>query len=276
LKKSRKDGAGRNDLRIRFSDDLTWGIHPVLELLRTSPERITELILQKERRGDSWQEIIDTGRAAGVRMTFVERFKIIGSPETNVTHQGVVARAAPVALVPFDEILETLAEKIRINEHPRVLACDTLQDPHNLGAIIRSAHASGVGHVLLTRERSAPLGGTAAKAAAGSLSHVEIAQVTNLVDGLQRLKDIGMWVLGAVKDPDGRSVYETEMDMPTCLVIGNEARGIRPLVRRQCDILVSIPTCGDIESLNSSVAGAVIMFEMYRQRLAADSRSGPN
>lgn len=125
-------------------------------------------------------------------------------------------------------------------------------------------------HVLLTRERSAPLGGTAAKAAAGSLSHVKIAQVTNLADALQSLKDVGMWILGAVKDPEGSSVYQTDLDMPVCLVIGNEARGIRPLVRRQCDILISIPMCGDIESLNSSVAGAVIMFEMYRQRLQSN------
>lgn len=274
MNKTRKDGPTRNELRIRFSDDLTWGIHPVLELLRTSPERITELTLQKDRRGDSWQEIIDIGRAAGVKITFAERFKIIGSPEGNVTHQGVVAKAAPVALVPFNEILEILERKVRNNQRPRVLACDTLQDPHNLGAIIRSAHASGVGYVLLTRERSAPLGGTAAKAAAGSLSHVSISRVTNLAEALQSLKDIGMWVLGAVKDPDGTSVYQTDLDMPACLVIGNEARGIRPLVRRQCDILVSIPTCGEIESLNSSVAGAVIMFEMYRQRLAAESQPG--
>jgi 23S rRNA (guanosine2251-2'-O)-methyltransferase len=102
---------------------------------------------------------------------------------------------------------------------------------------------------------------------------VHISQAPNLSDGLARLKDAGFWVFGAVKDPEGQSLYGTTFDVPVCLVVGNEARGIRPLVRRHCDILISIPMCRDIESLNSSVAGAVIMFEVYRQQLAAAAQA---
>jgi 23S rRNA (guanosine2251-2'-O)-methyltransferase len=135
--------------------------------------------------------------------------------------------------------------------------------------LIRTAHAAGVEFVLVTRERSAPLGGTAAKAAAGALSLVDISQVTNLTDALQACKDAGAWVFGAVKERNAQSIYETDFNLPACIVIGNEGRGIRPLVRRTCDVLISIPMAGELDSLNSSVAGAVIMFEMHRQKLAA-------
>ena len=240
-----------------------------MEALRTDPGRITELILLKDKRGSRWQEIIDAARAARIKISFAERLKVTGHPGGAITHQGVIAKAAPVTLVPFEELLEDLRKQVQNAQRPKLLVCDSLQDPHNLGAVIRSAHASGFGHVLVTRERSAPLGGSAAKAAAGSLSHVQISQAPNLADGLVKLKDAGFWVFGAVKDPEGQSLYETTFDVPVCLVIGNEAQGIRPLVRRQCDILISIPMQRSIESLNSSVAGAVIMFEIYRQRLAA-------
>lgn len=265
--KNRKQGGGRSELRVRYSEDLTWGVHPVLEILRSEPERVTELILQKDKRGTLWQEIIDCARDADIKCTFAERITITESSEENIIHQGVIARGAPVSLFAFDELLSRFSEQVAKQENPKVIACDSLQDPHNLGAIIRSALAAGVEYVVMTRDRSAPLGGTAAKAAAGSLSRVMISQVTNLSDALQSLKDAGAWVFGAVKDPDGQSIYETDLNLPACLVVGNEARGIRPLVQRRCDVLVSIPMAREIDSLNSSVAAAVIMFEMHRQML---------
>jgi 23S rRNA (guanosine2251-2'-O)-methyltransferase len=271
----RKERSRAGEQRIRYSEDLLWGVHPVTEAMRREPERITELILQKDRQGNRWQELIERAREAGIKCSFTERIKITGSPEGNINHQGVVARGAAVRLVPLEDLLDLFSEAVAAGQRPRLLACDSLQDPHNLGAIIRSAHAAGVRFVITTRERSAPLGGTAAKAAAGALSLVHLCQVTNLAGALQSLKKEGAWVFGAVRDETAESIYQTDFDLPVCLVVGNEGRGIRPLVRRHCDRLVTIPMAGGMESLNSAVAGAVIMFEMHRQSLLAHKSDQP-
>lgn len=276
MERKRKEHGHAGEQRIRYSDDLIWGIHPVLEALRTEPSRITEVILQKDKQGTRWQEMIECARAAGVKCSFTDRLRITESPEgSSISHQGVVARGTPVQLLPFDDLLTMFAELADNGQRPKLIACDSLQDPHNLGAIIRSAYAAGVQFVLVTRERSAPLGGTAAKASAGAISRVPICQVTNLADALQSLKKAGAWIFGAVNEAEAVSIYRTDFNLPACLVVGNEARGIRPLVRRQCDALVTIPMAGGMESLNSSVAGAVIMFEMHRQAFAAQGDDQP-
>jgi len=268
---SPKPGGGGREQRIRYSDDLTWGIHPITEILQSRPERITEIVLQKDKHGKVWQEVIETARRYGVKCSFVDRIKITGSPDS-IHHQGIVARTAPVSLDDFDELLARFRSACEKRENPRIMVCDTIQDPHNLGAIIRSAHAAGVSDLVMTRDRSAPLGGTAAKASAGAIAKVKIAQVTNLADALGRIKAAGAWVFGAVKDEQAQSIYEADFNVPVCLVVGNEGKGIRPLVRKQCDILVSIPMAGSIDSLNSSVAAAVILFEMLRQSLTGSVR----
>lgn len=271
----KKDSAGQKaasavkgvqEHRIRYSDDLIWGIHPVTEILLSQPERVTEIILQKDKHGKVWQDIIETARRTGTKCTFVDRIKITGNTEP-VNHQGIVARIAPVSLDDFDDMLDRFRHSCENRENPRIMVCDTIQDPHNLGAIIRSAHAAGVSDLIMTRDRSAPLGGTAAKASAGAIANVRIVQVTNLADSLAKIKEAGAWVFGAVKDEQAQSIYETDFNVPACLVVGNEGKGVRPLVKKQCDILVSIPMAGTIDSLNSSVAAAVVLFEMLRQSL---------
>ena len=250
--------------RIRYGDDLIWGIHPVLELLNSHPQRIVELYIQKDKRSRAIQEIIDAARAHKIKCQFVEKVKIGGSPGP-INHQGLVVRGAPIPLLPFDNLLAEFQAAIEKGETPRLMACDSIQDPHNLGAIIRSAHAAGVTHLIVTRDRSAPLSGTAAKASAGAITKVQISQVTNLAEALKLVKDAGGWIFGAVKDEQAVSIYATEFNVPACLVVGNEGSGLRPLVKRQCDVLVSIPMVGELDSLNSSVAAAVILFEMVRQ-----------
>ena len=269
MKQPKKNSSARQEHRIRFGDDLIWGIHPVLQVLQSEPERITEIVIQKSKRGSTWDEIIERARRANIKCLFVESIKMSGGDGAQIRHQGVVAKGAAVGLVSIDDMLSKFSNRIQQGHKPRIIVCDSLQDPHNLGALIRTAHAAGVEFVLVTRERSAPLGGTAAKAAAGALSLVDISQVTNLTDALQACKDAGAWVFGAVKERNAQSIYETDFNLPACIVIGNEGRGIRPLVRRTCDVLISIPMAGELDSLNSSVAGAVIMFEMHRQKLAA-------
>ncbi len=266
----RRQGGGQRqsgEKNIRISDDLIWGVHPVFEGLAKEPERFTEIILQKDRRGTKTEEIIAMARKQKVKVTFVESLHMTGEGSSQARHQGVVARRSEAPLIAFADLVEKMAARIKAGETVRLMICDSLQDPHNLGAIIRSTLASGASGLVVTRERSAPLGGTAAKSSAGAMSHLDICQVTNLVNALKELKKAGFWIFGAVKDSDAHSLYQTDLSVPACLVVGSEGKGIRPLVKKECDILLSIPMAGSLDSLNSSVAAAVILFEAMRQNL---------
>lgn len=258
-----------NERKIRMSDDLLWGIHPVYEALEQETDRVSEVILVKDRKGGKREEIIEKARAAGIKVNFVAALRLLGEDASQVRHQGVVAKMSQTSLLPFDDLLEKFERLVQEGKNPRIIVLDTLQDPHNVGAIIRSAHASGFDGVLVTRERSAPIGGTAAKSAAGAMSHIDICQVTNLAQALQSMKKAGAWIFGAIKDADAQSLYGSDLVLPACIVVGSEGSGIRPLVRKQCDVLLSIPMEGELDSLNSSVAAGVIMFEMLRQRQLA-------
>ncbi len=269
MKRPSKELENPGEKRIRLSEDLLWGIHPVLESLEKEPDRFTEIVLQKDKKGGKIEEIIETARRHDIKLTFTEAFRLTGEGSAQVRHQGVVARISGTPLVDFAMLLAKMQGKIAGGERVRLMICDSLQDPHNLGAIIRSALAAGAAGVIVTRERSAPLGGTAAKASAGAMAHLDICQVTNLVAALKDLKKAGFWIFGAVKEREAQSLYATDLTVPACLVVGSEGKGIRPLVRRECDVLISIPMSGTLDSLNSSVAAAVILFEAMRQSLAA-------
>ncbi len=264
---SKKNFKTNGDRRIKLSEDLLWGIHPVFEALQQEAGKVAEIILQRDKRGSKWEEIIERARDCKIKLTFVQGIKIIGEGGQQVRHQGIVAKMSQASLIPFAQLVESFKDKVDNGEIPQLIVCDTLQDPHNLGAIIRSAHASGMIAVLITREKSAPLSGTAAKSSAGAISHIDISQVTNLANALQELKKAGAWIFGAVKDIDAQSLYATDFCVPACIVVGSEGKGIRPLVKKQCDLLVSIPMIGKLDSLNSSVAAGVIMFEAMRQNL---------
>lgn len=259
----------RSEGKIRYGEDLIWGVHPVLEALANDRQRLREVFIQKGKHGRKWDELVSQVKVSGVKYYFVERVRVTGAPEGQLIHQGVVARMNSIGLKQFSDLVEAFGKEVASGKIPRVLACDSIQDPHNLGAIIRSAHAAGVNRIIVTKERSAPLAGVAFKASAGALSKVDICQVANLSNALKEIKKGGGWIFGAVKENDARSIYETDFQVPACVVIGNEGEGIRPLVRKHCDVLISIPMAGALDSLNSSAAGAVIMFEMHRQLLVA-------
>lgn len=241
------------------SSELLWGINTVRETLERSPRKIREILLQKGKTSPKYQEIIDRAREKNIRLRFVDSQRL-GVPG-NCTHQGVAARIAPVELLPLDRFLEELEQDIR----KRILVLDSIQDPHNLGALLRSALAAGFAGVILPRDRSAPLTGTVAKTSAGAMSQLRICQVVNLTETLKTLRNSGFWIYGAVAESDADSLYATNFATPVCLVVGSEGKGIRPLVRKQCDHLITIPLQGDFDSLNVSVAAAVIMFEIVRQ-----------
>ncbi len=269
MKKQEKGARSTGEKSLRLSEDLLWGVHPVFEGLVNEPDRFTEIILQKDKRGSKIEEIIDMARQNNIKLSFVETIRLTGEESAQVRHQGIVARMSQTPLIDLDALVEKLKLRIAAGENVCLMVCDSLQDPHNLGAIIRSSLASGAAGVVVTRERSAPLGGTAAKSSAGAMSHIDICQVTNLVQALKELKKAGFWIFGAVKDADAQSLYQTDLNVPACLVVGSEGKGIRPLVKKECDVLLSIPMAGTLDSLNSSAAAAVILFEARRQNLSA-------
>lgn len=245
----------------KTTSDLIWGIHPVLELLQTKPQQVQEITIQKSKGGPKIQEIITLAKSHNRKIRFSPFLKVPGIADAN--HQGVIARIAAVLTLTLDDLL---AKNKQPGASPLFLTLDSIQDPHNLGAIIRSASAAGANGIILPKDRSAPLGGTAAKAAAGAISHMDICQVTNLVDTLKRLKEEGFWIYGTAAEAE-KTIYQTEFDGPICLVTGSEEKGLRPLVRKHCDFLVSIPMRSTLDSLNASVATAVILYEILRQRL---------
>ncbi len=239
---------------------LIWGLNSVIEALRRDPGGVHEVLVQRGKAGPRIQEIVDRARKSGVRLRFVEAARM-GVPG-RCRHQGVVARLTMVRLYPLDELLARPATDPE--RPPRLLILDSLQDPRNLGSILRSAVAAGFGDVIMTRERSVPVTGTVVRTSAGAVAHLRLCQVVNLADTLKILKEHGFWIFGAVADPDALSIYEADFAGPACLVIGSEGKGIRPLVRQQCDHLVTIPMRSGFDSLNASVAAAIIMFEMVR------------
>ncbi len=268
MKKQQSPKAKVREKRVRIGDDLLWGIHPVFEALVHEPERIVTILAVKGKRGIKWEELIETARQKKIHLSFVDSLKITGENVSQVRHQGVIAKMSAVALSTSDTILSLFAEQVAAGKKPVMIVCDSLQDPHNLGAIIRSAYASGMLAAVVTAENSAPLGGIAAKSAAGAMSLLPICRVTNLAHFLQRLKQAGAWVFGAVKDDTAESLFTTDLNIPAAIIVGSEGKGLRPLVKKQCDFLISIPMQDGLDSLNSSVAAAVLMFESRRQRMA--------
>lgn len=265
-RKQRPAPARAEDTR-QEPEDLLWGIHPVLEAIQHHPRQLSEILIQRGKAGSKYQEIIDLARAHQVRLRFVEAGRL-GVPG-HYSHQGVVARQAAIQLQALPDLLASAQESAAAkNSLPRLLVLDSIQDPRNLGAILRSALAAGFTSVLLTRERSAPLSGTVARTSAGAINQLQIGQAVNLAEALKEIREQGFWIFGAVLDPEAISVYAADLRVPLCLVIGSEGKGIRPLVRRQCDQLLTIPMQGDFDSLNVSVAAAIIMFEAVRQQMS--------
>lgn len=250
----------RHAKTFQASENLIWGHHPVLEMIHRQARQVAEIYLSKGKDGSKNQDIIDLARTKGIRLKFLTDFTINGAGK--VRHQGVAARLNATETINEQEFLSSLAKD---DAPPFLLALDSIQDPHNLGAILRSAAAAGVTGVIVPRDRAAPLGGAAAKVAAGAMAHLTICQVTNLGAFLKKLKDNGVWIYGTVKD-NAPPLFHTDLSGPICLVIGNEEKGIRPLVLAHCDAKITIPMPGKLDSLNASVASGIALFEVVRQR----------
>lgn len=242
-------------------EDMLAGRNAVMEALKGS-SRINRLMLADGSSEGSIRELIAVAKEKGVPVQFLERSKL-DSMAKGIRHQGVLAQVSPVEYVELEDILSKAREK---QEDPFIILLDELEDPHNLGAILRSADAAGAHGVLIPKRRSCPLSATVAKTSAGAVEHVPVARIGNIVQTIKALKEEGLWVAGA--DMDGKNYYEADLTGPLLLVVGSEGQGIGRLVKEQCDFIVRIPMLGAINSLNASVAGSVLMFEVTKQRLS--------
>lgn len=240
-----------------MKEEFIAGRNPVAEALR-SGRALNKVMVQDGARGVT--EIIAAAREKGVAVEFVKSDKLDKLAQ-GVRHQGVVAYAAPVEFKTLEDALKKAAVK---GEAPFLLLLDELQDPQNLGALIRTADAAGVHGILLPKRRSCPLNAVVAKISAGAVEYVPVIQIGNIVQQLKDLKKQGFWVAGA--DMDGEPYTKVNLTGPLVLVIGAEGKGLGRLVKENCDIIVSLPMQGGVNSLNAAAAGAVLMYEVVRQR----------
>lgn len=246
--------------RAPLPENLLPGRNAVTEALRAG-RGINKLLIAKGSREAQVAPLVDEARTRGIPVEFVQRSDI-ERLAPGVRHQGVLAQAAPVAYRELGDILRAAEEK---GHAPLLVLLDELEDPHNLGALLRTADATGVDGILIPRRRSVPLNATVAKTSAGAVEYVPVARIGNVTQTLKELKEQGFWVAGA--DMDGTPYDEADFTGALVLVIGSEGHGMTRLVKEQCDFIVSLPMVGHINSLNASVAGSLLMYEALRQRM---------
>jgi 23S rRNA (guanosine2251-2'-O)-methyltransferase len=246
-----------------MDEEFIAGKHSVLEALR-SGRTINKIWIAETAQKQLTQPIVTEAKQHGVIVQFADKRKLDQMVE-NVQHQGVVAQVAAYAYVEVDEILALAASR---NEEPFILILDEIEDPHNLGSILRTADCTGVHGVIIPKRRSVGLTATVSKTSAGAVEYVAVARVTNLVQTIEKLKERGVWVAGTDVAAQ-QQVYQTSLNMPLALVIGNENKGMGRLIKEKCDFLLKLPMFGHVNSLNASVAASVLMYEVVRQRLTA-------
>ena len=248
------------------SPAVIYGIHPVLEKLRTAPGDVVEVLLVSGRRGAALRRVEQAARQERCRVSEIDA-RALSALTDGGRHQGVAARAAPFAYASFEALLAA-----PVAEAPDcVLFLDGVVDPRNLGGILRTSEAMGVGHVVIPRDRAAGVTAAVVKASSGAAHRVRLYRVPNLSRGLSALRERGYWVVGLDARAESK-VCDPVYPERLAVVLGGEERGIRPLVRRHCDYLVSIPMRGRVGSLNVGVAWGAFAYELARQRLSGPPR----
>jgi 23S rRNA (guanosine2251-2'-O)-methyltransferase len=249
--------------------DVLYGVHPVAEALKAGRRRFDHVLVAAERHDDRLATLVAECKRAGVRVRQEAREHLTQLAGT-AAHQGVVAVVRPKELLTIEDLFEAPGT----SQGRMLLALDGVEDPQNLGALLRVADGAGVDGVIVTERRSAPLSPVAVKASAGASEHLRIARVVNLVRALEELKEQNIWVIGL--DERGGTDYDRfDLTGDCVLVLGREGAGLHDLVRKTCDHLLRIPMAGGVSSLNVSAAGAVVLYEAFRQRRgAAQSAAG--
>ena len=252
----------------RRSNSAVYGVLPVLELLRANTRRIDKIVIAEGSREHRLSEIVETARENNILVNFAPRETLnkIAGPGAN--HQGVLAFAAAADYASSDEILDSLSDNALL------LVLDGVEDPHNLGAVLRVADCTGTDGILIPERRAVGLTETVAKSSAGAVEYVKVAKVANLNRLIEELKDRNVWVVGTTMEAE-MAYTDWDWTRPTALVLGGEGKGLHRLVAENCDVLVKIPMYGKIDSLNVSVAAGVILFEAVRQRAkSSESKKG--
>jgi 23S rRNA (guanosine2251-2'-O)-methyltransferase len=240
--------------------ELLVGKNPVLEALRAK-RPLNRILIAPGGDQNSIREILAVAQERNIPIQYVEK-KHLSRMAGGGNHQGVIAQVSPKEYVEWEKLLEIAAGK---KEDPLLLLLDGIEDPHNLGAILRTAEAVGVHGVIIPKHRAVPLTWGVAKSSAGAIEYVPVAKVTNLAMTMEKLKEMGCWIVGT--DPAApQSYFEANLQGPLVVVMGGENKGMGKLVRSKCDFLVKIPMRGRINSLNVSVAASLVLYEIVRQR----------
>ncbi len=241
-------------------DLIIEGRNAVMEAMKADRSIDRLFIIDAENQTGPIQKIIGEARKKGI-VTKFESKEALDKICPGGRHQGVIAYVAAYDYVEIADILKKATDK---GEAPFVVVLDSIEDPHNLGAILRTANIAGVHGVIIPKRRAVGLTATVAKTSAGAIEYTPVARVTNISQAIEELKTAGLWV--ACADMDGQEMYKVDLRGPLALVVGGEGQGVGKLVKENCDLVAKIPMKGDIESLNASVAAAVLMFEAVRQR----------
>jgi 23S rRNA (guanosine2251-2'-O)-methyltransferase len=243
-----------------------YGISPILEALRAGKRSVEQILINEGVHTHRLRELFDLARQLGVPVRRVARVEFSRAAQgTGVNHQGVIATVASASYADAGELLDTLTSRVGTTEQPLAVVLDGVEDPRNLGAILRTAECAGAHGVFIPERRAVGLTETVAKAAAGALEHIAVARVANLARLIEEMKRRGIWTVGTSGDA-GMEYTGWDYTQPCALVFGGEGAGLHRLVRERCDVLVRIPLRGRTESLNVSVAAGIVLYEALRQR----------
>lgn len=245
---------------MRYEEFVIEGRNAVIEAFRAG-KTVDKIFVQEHLKEGSMNTVIREAKKHDTVINYVKKERLDQMSETG-KHQGVIAYIAAYQYATVDDILKKAEEK---GESPFVVILDDIEDPHNLGAIIRTANLAGAHGVIIPKHRAAGLTATAVKASAGAINYTPVAKVTNISKTIEELKEKGLWFVCA--DMGGTTMYDLDLKGAIGLVIGNEGKGVSRLVKEKCDFVASIPVFGDIDSLNASVAAGVLAYEIVRQRL---------
>jgi len=249
--------------------DLLCGVNPIIEKLKTTPAQITEIILMQGPQRATLHGIEFEGRRLGIKISYRSP-RVLDQLARGQKHQGVVAWVEPYSYRSFSDLEQGLRKS---QGAYWVLVLDGITDPRNFGALLRTAEAVGIRDVMIPKDRSVGVTPAVAKASAGAIHHMRIFRVANLRRAIAALKKQGLWIVG-LEATSRVEFHRRNYPARIAVVLGSEGRGIRPLVQKECDFLVAIPMCGQISSLNVSVAGAVFLYELLRQHSSIDKDGG--
>ena len=245
---------------MRYEEFVIEGRNAVIEAFRAG-KTIDKLFVLEHCKEGSMNTVLREAKKQGTVINYVKRERLDQMSETG-KHQGVIAYIAAYEYGAVEDILKKAEDK---GEQPFVIILDDIEDPHNLGAIIRTANLAGAHGVIIPKHRASGLTATVVKASAGAINYTPVAKVTNISKTIEELKEKGLWFVCA--DMDGTTMYDLDLKGPIGLVIGNEGKGVSRLVKAKCDFIAKVPMFGDIDSLNASVAAGVLAYEIVRQRL---------